>query len=73
MSKEELRKYIPDTAEEWSFIGSSINRLGASLSLIGAIQEKFLWVLITVGLTWFGHEVSEYFKINMKKKDEPKP
>jgi hypothetical protein len=73
MSKEELKRYIPDTPEEWAFIGSAINRLGTAMSVIGAIQEKFIWVLITVGLTWFGSEVSEYFKLNTKKNENINP
>jgi hypothetical protein len=70
MSREELKQYWPDTPKEWAYIGSSINRLGTALSLVGAVQEKFIWVLVTAGLTWFGHEVSEYFKIHTAKKDE---
>lgn len=70
MSADELKKYIPDTPEEWSFIGSSVNRLGTAMSLIGALQKQFVWVLVTAGLTWFGHEVSEYFKIHTAKKKE---
>jgi hypothetical protein len=70
VSREELRKFIPDTPKEWSYIGSSINRLGTALSLVGAVQEKFIWVLVTAGLTWLGHEISEYFKIHTAKKDE---
>ncbi len=68
MSREELKKYIPDTPKEWSYIGSAVNRLGTALSLIGALQEKFMWVLITAGLTWVGHEISEYFKLHTAKK-----
>lgn len=70
MSREELKEYIPDTPEEWSFIGSSINRLGMALSLIGAVQEKFVWVLVTAGLTWLGQEIAGYFKINSKKRHD---
>lgn len=71
MSKEELKKYIPDTPAEWSFIGSSINRLGTAMTLIGAMQENLHWVLISAGCTWLGHEISEYFKINTKSNIPP--
>jgi hypothetical protein len=60
---KDLKKYLPDTPEEWSFLGSSINRLGTALSVVGIIQEEFNWALVTVGLTWVGHEISEYFKL----------
>lgn len=66
MSKEELKKYIPDTEQEWAFIGASINRLGCLMSGIGAFQEDYTWVITSVALTWIGHEVSEYLKIHMK-------
>lgn len=68
MSREDLKKYFPDSPEEWSFIGSSINRLGAALSAIGALQKNFTWVVITVVFTWLGHEASEYFKLYTSKK-----
>jgi hypothetical protein len=73
MSREELKRYIPDSPEEWSFIGSSVNRLGAVITGIGAFQENFKWVIISAGLTWLGHELSEYFKIHTKKNEVPKP
>lgn len=70
MSAEDLRGYWPDTPREWSQIGSAINRLGILLTGIGALQEKFLWVLISLGCTWLGHEVSEYFKIYTSKNNQ---
>ncbi len=72
MSKEELKRYIPDTPEEWSYIGSSVNRLGAVMTTIGAMNADLTWVFISVGCTWLGHEVSEYFKINTNKPNLPK-
>lgn len=66
MSKEELSQYWPDTPTEWAFIGSSINRLGGAMTMIGAMQGNITWVLFSGGLTWFGHEVSEYFKVHSK-------
>jgi len=71
MSIKDLRKlYYPDSPEEWSQIGSAVNRLGIIMSGIGAFQDKMVWVLVSLGATWFGHEVSEYFKIYTKKKIE---
>ena len=71
MSLRDIKNlYYPDTPEEWSQIGSAVNRLGIMMTGIGAFQEKFLWVLVSLGCTWVGHEVSEYFKIYTKKKDK---
>lgn len=67
MSKEELKGYFPDTPVEWAQIGSAINRLGVLITGIGAFQEKFVWVLVSLGCTWLGHEISEYFKIYTSK------
>lgn len=66
MSREELKKYIPDTPAEWSFIGSSVMRLGTAMSTVGAFQGNMTWVLISVGCTWIGCEISEYFKLYSK-------
>lgn len=76
MSKEEIKKkvreYFPDTPVEWAQIGSAVNRLGIAMTAIGAFQDKHIWVLVSLGCTWFGHEVSEYFKIyTAKKQNEP--
>jgi len=65
-------RYRPDTPEEWSQIGSAVNRLGIIMSGIGAFQDNSLWVLISLGATWAGHETSEYFKIYTKKKIQEK-
>lgn len=78
MSKEEIKKkvkeYWPDEPREWAQIGAGINRLGILMTGIGAFQEKFHWVLISLGCTWLGHEVSEYFKIyTAKQQDKPEP
>lgn len=71
MSREELKKYIPDTPEEISFIGSSIVRLGSAMTGILIFATDPIWICVSAGLTWFGHEVSEYFKVNSKKKSAP--
>ena len=73
MSLRDIKNiYYPDTPEEWAQIGSAVNRLGIMMTGIGAFQEKFLWVLVSLGCTWIGHETSEYFKIYTKKKVEEK-
>ncbi len=73
MSLKDLKRlYQPDTPEEWSQIGSAINRLGIVMSGIGAFQHNNTWVLISLGSTWLGHELSEYFKIYTKNRIEEK-
>lgn len=67
MSRAELKKYIPDSAKEWSFIGSAIVRLGSAMSGILIFAEKPTWILASAGLTWIGHEICEYFKIHQKE------
>jgi len=67
MSKEELKGYFPDTPKEWAQIGSAVNRLGSAMTLVGAMQSNLHWVLISVGCTWVGHEISEYFKLYFAK------
>lgn len=74
MSKEEIKKkvkeYFPDEPKEWAQIGSAVNRLGIAMTAIGAFQDKHIWVLTSLGCTWLGHEVSEYFKIYTAKKQD---
>lgn len=71
MSLEELKKYRPDTPKEFSFIGSSIARLGTAMSGVLLFSANQWWVLATLIITWFGHEVSQYFKIDEPKEDNP--
>ena len=73
MSKEELRKYIPDTPEELSYIGGSINRLGIAIAGVSAYEGNLKVTLFTLVLVWLGNELSGYFKIWQKKNEEPKP
>jgi hypothetical protein len=68
--KKKVSEWIPDTPREWGQIGSSINRLGIAMTAVGAFQDKQVWVLVSLGCTWLGHEVSEYFKIYTAKKQE---
>lgn len=70
MSKEELRKYLPDSAKELSFIGSSIVRLSSALSGAFIVSEHSIWALGTILLAWIGHEIEQYFKIHEPKKQE---
>jgi hypothetical protein len=75
MSKEELRKYLPDSPKELSFIGSSIVRLSSAISGGLIVSEHQLWAIGTIVLAWLGHEMEQYFKLHEKKEnlkiDEP--
>ncbi len=64
MSKEELRKYLPDSPKELSFIGSSIVRLSSALSGAFIVSDHPLWALCTILLAWLGHEMEQYFKLH---------
>ncbi len=69
MSKEELRKYLPDDPKEISFLGSSLVRLSSMISAGLVISNSGLWPLVTIGLAWLGYEIQEYFKIHQRKVD----
>ena len=56
-------KYLPDTPKEISFIGSALARLGSAMSGVLLFQEHRMWVLATLVITWIGHEVAQYFKL----------
>lgn len=43
MSYTQLKKYIPDSAKELSFLGSSIVRLSGGLTVIAAVNESEQW------------------------------
>lgn len=64
MSREELRKYLPDSPKELSFIGSSIVRLSSALSGGFIVSDHPYWALGTVLLAWLGHEIEQYFKLH---------
>ena len=70
MSVDDFKRFVPDTPEEISFIGSSIMRLGTAITAIGAFQESTTWMLISAGSTWIGHEIFEYFKLYIKKTEK---
>ena len=56
-------KYLPDTPKEYAFIGSAIARLGSAMSGILLFEANKYWVIATLIITWLGHEVSQYFKL----------
>jgi hypothetical protein len=56
-------KYLPDTPKEYAFIGSSIARLGTAMSGVLLFEANKYWVIATLVLTWLGHEVAQYFKL----------
>jgi hypothetical protein len=66
MSKDELKKYLPDSAKEISFLGSSIVRLSSAISGGLVISGHPYWSLITIGMAWLGHEIEQYFKLHEK-------
>lgn len=70
MSLEDLRKYKIDSPKELSFIGSSIVRLGSAISGCLVITDHDGWALVSGFVTWFGHEMNEYFKLH--EKEQPK-
>lgn len=76
MSREDVKKKVsewwPDQPDEWAQIGSGVNRLGILMAGVGAFQDKQIWVLISLGCTWLGHEVSQYFQRYTAKQQEAK-
>lgn len=71
MSKEELRKYLPDSPKELSFIGSSIVRLSSAVSGGLILSDHPVWAIGSVILAWVGHEIEQYFKIHEPEEKEP--
>jgi hypothetical protein len=74
MSKEELRKYLPDSAKELSFFGTAIVSLSAALSGAFIAADHPTWSYITLLLGWLGHTIEKYFQIHEipeKKQDTP--
>lgn len=71
MSWKEIKKYIPDSPKEISFLGSSIVRLSSAISAALVLGDEAELSLITIVMAWFGHEIKEYFKLHEKpEKDE---
>ena len=56
-------KYFPDEPKEYAFIGSAIARLGTVVSGITLFEGHPWWTLATILITWAGHEVHAYFKL----------
>jgi hypothetical protein len=73
MSKEELRKYFPDSPKELAFIGSSIVRLSSAVSGSLIVSNHGLFAIVTILLAWFGHEMEQYFKLHEPKKTTKEP
>lgn len=72
MSKEELRRYLPDSPKEISFIGSSIVRLSSAVSGGLILSDHAWWAILSILMAWLGHEIQEYFKIHERpQKKEP--
>lgn len=67
MSKEELKKLIPDTPKEWAFISMAISRLGTGMSTVLLFSMDKWWVLTSLLLTWLGYELAEYMKLQSDK------
>lgn len=65
-----LKQYLPDSAKEISFLGSSLVRLASLISASLIVTDHELLSLITIGLTWIGHEIEQYFKIHERKLKE---
>jgi hypothetical protein len=70
MSKEELRKYLPDSPKEISFFGSSIVRLSSAISGGLIVSDHAIWAIATIVLSWLGHEIEQYFKIHERKTND---
>lgn len=64
MSTEELKKYKPDSPKEFSFFGSSLVRFSSAVSGALIVSHNEIWALVTVVITWLGHEIEQYFKLH---------
>jgi hypothetical protein len=68
-----IEKIVPDTPEEFAYIGSSIGRLGTAMSGFLLFQDNLIWNFAALVLTWIGFEVNGYFKLYQsehKKKED---
>jgi hypothetical protein len=61
-------KYYPDSPKEISFLGASIGRLGTAMSAALLFQNNKWWVFLSLFLTWIGHEIALYFKLQAGEK-----
>ena len=71
MTKAGVNKYIPDTPEEISMIGSLVNHLGSLLAAVSALNESVTWTLICIGIVWLGQSVEKYFQMYIKRNGKP--
>lgn len=67
MSREELKKYIPDTPAEWQLIAKYVNGLGTAMSATLLFSADKGWVLVSLFLTWAGGSAADYFGQNQTK------
>jgi hypothetical protein len=67
MSREELRKYLPDSPKELSFFGTAIVSLSAALSAVFISAGHPGWTYITIGLGWLGSTIEKYFQLHEPK------
>ena len=70
MSREELKKYLPDSPKELSFFGSSLVRLSSAVSGGLILSDHAIWAILSILLTWLGHEIEQYFKLHEPEKKD---
>ena len=58
-----MNNFWPNTPKQFSFIGSSIARLGTAMSGVLLFEANKYWVIASLVITWLGHEVAQYFKL----------
>lgn len=67
-----IKKIVPDTPEEFAYIGSSVGRLGTAMSGFLLFQDDLVWNFAALVLTWIGFEVNGYFKLYQSEHPEDK-
>lgn len=65
-----LKKYLPDSPKELSFFGSSLVRLSSAVSGGLILSDHAIWAILSILLTWLGHEIEQYFKLHERKKED---
>lgn len=65
-------KYLPNEPKEYAFIGSAIARFGTVISGITLFASNHWVTLGSVFLTWFGHELHAYFKLQQNLPEDDK-
>ena len=58
-----IKKIVPDTPEEFAYLGSSVGRLGTAMSGFLLFQDNLVWNFVALVFTWIGFEVNGYFKL----------